>query len=123
MLKIAIKLSALLKEDQINEKQRIVYNMFQKKLRAVILTVISFTSVDYSYDRNFITNQMESLRELLSAVVEIILSEKSLKKVDRIFDILTDTRLLDEMFIKKGEFHQELVQIVRCLETIMDEKS
>uniref|UniRef100_A0AC34Q7M7 Tumor necrosis factor alpha-induced protein 8-like protein n=1 Tax=Panagrolaimus sp. JU765 TaxID=591449 RepID=A0AC34Q7M7_9BILA len=122
ILKIAIKLSALMREEHLNSDQKFVYNEFQKKLKSVILTVISFTVVDYSYDRIFLISQLEKVRELLATVVATTLSEKSVKKVDRIFDCLVEPRLLDEMFVKKGQFHDQLVQIVHGLENIIDGK-
>jgi hypothetical protein len=120
MLKIAIKLGVMMRENQFSPEQLRLLTDFQKKLESLTLTIMSFAKVDYSYDRNFLINQLDSTKMKLDNVVGATLSDKSKRRVSQIFGALSDTRMLDEMFIKKGAYHSQFMTIVNDLEKMVD---
>lgn len=120
MVKIAVKLGAMMHEDSLNAEQMRLAGDFQKKLHSLTLTIMSFAKVEYSYDRNFLLSQLDSSKSKLDTLVGMTLSEKSKRRVGQIFANLSDTRLLDEMFIKKGEYHSQFMILVDDLEKLVD---
>uniref|UniRef100_A0A914Y332 Tumor necrosis factor alpha-induced protein 8-like protein n=1 Tax=Panagrolaimus superbus TaxID=310955 RepID=A0A914Y332_9BILA len=120
MLKIAIKLGVMVRENQLNPEQLRYLSDFQKKLESLTLTIMSFAKVDYSYDRNFLTSQLDSTKAKLDTLVGSTLSDKSKRRVSQIFGHISDSRLLDEMFIKKGAYHENFMCLIDDLEKLVD---
>ena len=111
-----------MRDDKMSPEQEQYFTDFQKKFRSLTLTILSFATVEYSYDRNFLMSQLDSTKTKLDTLVGMTLSEKSKRRVSQIFGSLSDTRLLDEMFIKKGAYHAQFRQMVQDLEKLEAEK-
>jgi len=117
MLKLSLKMAVCAQKDA-DFAQKI--QLSRKKLRSLALTVMSFTKLDFSYDRKFLQKQMDETRQRLQQLVAQLLSEKSVQRVPQIFDTLQNAQLLDEMFTRRGKYHKETVEMMRDVETIFD---
>jgi hypothetical protein len=71
---------------------------FRSKFRTTAMTIVSFHEVDFTYDRQFLTNSLEEAKKLLHSLIESHLTQKSHGRVDHVFDYFSNGELLDKLF-------------------------
>lgn len=62
------------------------------------MTIVSFHQVDFSYERNYLLEQIENCRQHLKNLIENHLTEKSQKRLDFLFDFFSEPTFLDRFF-------------------------
>lgn len=77
--------------------------------------------MDFSYDRNYMITVLAECRASIRHLVQNHLTEKSLNRVDSVFNFFSNTDFLDEIF-KKNSVHRELMgHIVEDMNRALDE--
>lgn len=89
------------------------------------MTIVSFHEVEFSYDRNYLTDLLEACRKQLKQLINTHLSDKSLNRVDNIFDYFTNTNFLDRFFTTndpKDAFFRIKQTIIDDINLLLDRK-
>ncbi|RWS17210.1 Tumor necrosis factor: alpha-induced protein 8-like protein [Dinothrombium tinctorium] len=122
IIKITMKITLLIRNNQFDEKEMKMGEKFKNSFSNLVMTVISFHEVDFSYDRYFLIESLNKNREILKTLVARVLSDKSLNRIDNIFDTFTDAKFLDEVFKAKDEETVQLKsKIVADIHKLMEE--
>ncbi len=123
VVKIIVKVGILARNDQFNAQEIKMIEQFQQKFHHVIMTVISFYEVEFSYDDDFLIGQINGLQELLHSVVARHLSEKSQKRITNVFTFFASGPFLDKLFDHGGVYKVEMKKIINCLNKLVEEGS
>lgn len=118
-----IKLGVLYRNDKLSQQDVATLDEFEKKYRTLMLTLISFRQVEYSYDRGVLMKTLGECQRLIQMVVKSHLSEKSTQRVNHIFQFTANADFLDSIFMKNSKFNQEIDQICADLDSLMDNGS
>lgn len=67
------------------------------------MSLLSFHEIEFSFDRNFTLNKLANLKILLDQLVTNHLTQKSLDRIESVFNFFHKNDLLDDFFhSKKG---------------------
>ena len=122
IIKISIKLGMLLRGEKLtsDEKQNLV--KIQKNLRTVAMTLISFYEVDHTYDRNFLIKYFTELETLLKSLIINHLTDKSVARVEQIFEVVKTPDFLDSVYVPKKNVEMRdimgkvVIDLNKCIE-------
>ncbi|XP_050686097.1 tumor necrosis factor alpha-induced protein 8-like protein isoform X2 [Eriocheir sinensis] len=121
IIKIVVKIHILYRNDQFNTEELKVGNQLHIKFNTIVKTVISFFEVDFSFDKGFLIKNISECRDLLKQLVGKHLTDKSIARIDFMFDIFTDPALLEEVFRKDSPHRPTLKSIVDDMSKAFDE--
>lgn len=76
------------------------------------MAIISFYEVDFSYDRNFLTTALKDSHKCLQFIVSKHLTDKSLLRIDSVFNFFTSEQFLDAIFKADSDYRDILGKIV-----------
>ncbi|CAG7722403.1 unnamed protein product [Allacma fusca] len=109
IIKLSIKVGLLAQNDQFTDDEIRIANKMAEKFRTIIMTITSFTEVDFSYDRNFLLTSVNQCDEMLMSLVKNHLTDKSKGRIQFVANLLRDPTLLDSSF-KKGTPQNEIMK-------------
>lgn len=112
IIKIIVKLSILYRNDQFDSNELELANNFKDKFRELTMIAVSFYEIEFSYDKNYITNYLFKCREILKELIKRHLTDKTLLRVDKIFDFFSNPVFLDSVFINKNSELTETVHVI-----------
>lgn len=84
------------------------------------LSVISFYEVDYSFDLPYLQKSIAESHIALKAIVHNHLTEKSLSRIDEVFEFFGDELLLETAFKPNSPYREIMGKIVADINTAMD---
>uniref|UniRef100_A0A0K0E8D8 Tumor necrosis factor alpha-induced protein 8-like protein n=1 Tax=Strongyloides stercoralis TaxID=6248 RepID=A0A0K0E8D8_STRER len=122
IIKISLKLYMIEQDGSLNSENTKILQSLERTFKSFILTFISFNQVDFSYDRNFLTKQLDQLQDRATILVDTYLSDKSSRRCDFIFEQINNPLFLDDLFKGKGEIHKALLGINKYFEILIDTK-
>lgn len=120
IIKLVVKLGVIFRNEDVALEQQQQLSSFQRKMRQFCLTMVSFGTVAYSYDRNFLLHLLDETHKLLSPLVTKNLSEKSSRRVEMIFEHVCNEQVLDSLFRAEGEHAALLPQMTTDLEALIE---
>ncbi|KAI9579464.1 tumor necrosis factor alpha-induced protein 8-like protein isoform X1 [Glossina fuscipes] len=120
IIKIVIKISVLHRNNQFNPEEQKHAETFKRKFQNTQLSVISFYEVDYSFDLPYLQNSIRESHDTLKMVVQRHLTEKSLNRIDEVFEFFTDATLLETAFKANSPYSDLMGKIVADINTAMD---
>lgn len=120
LIKVVVKIAVLYRHDQLTKEDFVLAEKLKNKFNAAALAVISFYEVDYSYDRMFLMKHLGECQAALSSIVQRHLTEKSLSRVQHVFQILGDAAFLDDVFSRDSPRRPLLQAIVKDMCEAMD---
>ena len=120
LIKIVIKIGILYRNEQFSESELLVAENFKKKFRTVAMTVVSFIEVDFTFDKNFLSQALNECRLMLKQLVERHLTDKSLNRIDQVFLFYADLDFLDAIFKSNGAHSDVLRSVVNDLNILLD---
>ena len=123
IVKIVVKIGILMRNDQFSAQEMKMIQQFEQKFHNVIMTAISFHEVDFTYDRDFLVSQFQSLEDLLQKVVERHLRDKSQKRITFFFDFFKKGDFLDKLFSSSGDYKSEMNTVTKLLNKLVEEGS
>ncbi|VDK45614.1 unnamed protein product [Anisakis simplex] len=123
IIKLVVKLGVVVRGGNFGIEEENELNSVQKQMHQLCLTLISFGKVAYSYDRNYLVSMLnETHMKINRLVVKSLLSDKSRKRLDMVFEHISKENLLDRLFRVDGEYTTLLASLVNDLETLIDSK-
>ncbi|XP_068204183.1 tumor necrosis factor alpha-induced protein 8-like protein isoform X2 [Palaemon carinicauda] len=111
IIKIIVKIDFLSRNKLFSEADLKVADQLKDKFTTIVKTVISFFEVDFTFDKNFLTKNVNDCRAILKDLVGNHLSDKTLGRIDHVLDFFTDSAFLEEMF-KTDSQHRPLLQSI-----------
>lgn len=121
VIKTVVKVGILYRNDQFNADELKIAETFKQKFHSVAMTVVSFYTVDFTYDKQFLAHSVEECRELLQQLVKRHLTDKSKSRIDIIFETFCDSTLMDTIFTADGKYKDYMDKITTDMNTLMDE--
>nr|CAG4641296.1 EOG090X0GLS [Eulimnadia texana] len=120
IIKIVVKIGVLARNEQFTKEELALASDFQKKFHTSAKTVISFHEVDFSYDQKFLIQSLNECRNLLKQIVQNHLTDKSLGRIDMVFNFFANPPFLDLLFKRNSEYHEIMGRIVTDMHNAMD---
>lgn len=121
IIKIIVKLGILSKNDQFDGNELKLAHNFKHTFRELTMIIVSFYDIDFSYDRNYLNNYLSKCRKLLKELTKRHLTDKTLSRIDKIFDFFSNPTFLDAVFSQKNTELIETVQIlINGLKELLD---
>lgn len=115
-----IKIAVLNKNDQFNNDERHLANQFHEKFQRLQMTITSFHEVDFSYDRAFLQPKITEIHKMLKELVERHLTDKSLSRIDEVFDFFNNSEFLDMLFRQNSPYRDLMEKIVTDMNKASD---
>lgn len=121
IIKIVIKIAILHKNNCFTPDEEKKTDIFYKKFLKLQMSIISFFEVDFSYDLVYLQKLITEVQNLLKEIVKNHLSDKSLNKIDEIFESFNDPSFLNEMFRQDGPHKEVMEKICADLNKILEQ--
>ncbi|XP_033107500.1 tumor necrosis factor alpha-induced protein 8-like protein [Anneissia japonica] len=122
IIKVTVKIGVLYKHDQFNQDELLIAEEFRKKFRSTIMTFVSFYEVDFSFDKNYLMKSLNECRDKLRRLVKRHLTEKSLNRIDHVFNFFADGEFLETVFESDTKCRIHLNQIVKGFNKLLEEE-
>lgn len=98
LIRFLIKVGVFFKNNAFNDAEMILFSEFKAKYRTTALTFISFSEVNYTYDRELLVDYFGCVFDLLRSLIKRHISPKSLDRLDVVQEVMKDGTLLDALF-------------------------
>ncbi|KAK7116813.1 tumor necrosis factor alpha-induced protein 8-like [Littorina saxatilis] len=121
IVKTVVKVGILHKNDQFNAEELRLAMQFKQKFNSLVMTVISFWEVDFTYDQKFVTTSVNECRQLLQDIIARHLTDKTKGRIDLVFNTFADPEFLNAMFAKQPGIKPYMDAIVQDLHKLIDE--
>lgn len=84
------------------------------------MAIISFHEVDFSFDLLYLQKSLAESKAILKQIIERHLTDKSLNRVDEVFDFFSESKLLETAFRIDSPYQEVVADIVKDLNQAMD---
>lgn len=121
VIKIALKIGILYRNQQFSPEELETVERFKKKMNQTAMTAVSFYEVDYTFDRNILSELLLECRDLLHEVVEQHLTTRSHGRIDHVFNHFADVDFLAELYGSSDEYRLYLRKICDGINKLLDE--
>lgn len=121
LVKIAVKIGVLFKNNRFSTEELGVATDFKKKLHQGAMTAISFYEVDFTFDKAVMAELLTMCRDLMLKLVKTHLTAKSHGRINHVFNHYSDPELLTKLFEPSGPFRPHLTKICKGLDKLMEE--
>lgn len=115
IIKVVIKLGVLHRNGLFSTEELKQAERFKSRFRMAGMAIISFYEVDFSYDRNYLTSALNESHKCLQSIVSKHLTDKSMSRIDSVFNFFTNEQFLDNLFKADSEYRPILGRIVADL--------
>ncbi|MBN3313423.1 TP8L3 protein, partial [Atractosteus spatula] len=121
VIKIALKIGILYRNNQFSPEELETVEKFKKKMNQTAMTAVSFHEVEYTFDRNILSELLLECKDLLHELVEHHLTAKSHGRIDHVFDHFADVEFLSVLYSSSEEYRQYLKKICEGINKLLDE--
>ncbi|XP_028678483.1 tumor necrosis factor alpha-induced protein 8-like protein 3 [Erpetoichthys calabaricus] len=121
VIKIALKIGILYRNNQFNHDELETVEKFKKKMNQAAMTVVSFYEVDYTFDRYILSGLLNECKDLLHKLVEHHLTAKSHGRINHVFNHFADAQFLSVLYSPSGEYRLFLKKICDGINKLLDE--
>ncbi|XP_043933394.1 tumor necrosis factor alpha-induced protein 8-like protein 3 [Protopterus annectens] len=121
VIKIAVKIGILNRNNQFNQAEMEIIDKFKKKMNQAAMTVVSFYEVEYTFDRRIISGLLNECKELLHDLVARHLTPKSHGRIDHIFSHFADMEFLSALYAHESDYQPHLKKICEGINKLLDE--
>ncbi|XP_050520277.1 tumor necrosis factor alpha-induced protein 8-like protein isoform X1 [Daktulosphaira vitifoliae] len=122
IIKIIVKLGILYRNDQFNKSELVLAHDFKYKFKELTMISVSFYEIDFSYDRNYLINNLFTCREMLKQLTKRHLTDKTMTRIDKIFDFFTDPFFLDLVFKRDNKLTPTVKLLIDGLKESLDKE-
>ncbi|KAK7886546.1 hypothetical protein WMY93_026167 [Mugilogobius chulae] len=98
LIKIAVKIGVLFRNNRFTTEELAIAQDFKKKLHTGAMTAISFYEVDFTFDQAVMSELLSSCRDLLLKLVNTHLTPKSHGRINHVFNHYSDPQLLSKLY-------------------------
>uniref|UniRef100_A0A1Q3FMY7 Putative tumor necrosis factor induced protein n=1 Tax=Culex tarsalis TaxID=7177 RepID=A0A1Q3FMY7_CULTA len=120
IIKIVIKIAVLHRNGQFNGDELKQADKFRAKFQTLQMAIISFYEVDYSFDLNYLLKSLQEVDTLLKSCVARHLTEKSMGRIQEVFEFFSDPSLLEMAFKQDSPYRDIMDKIVADLNKAME---
>lgn len=121
LIKIIIKTTLLVKNHQFSSTELTTCETLKAKFHTLLMSLISFYEVDFSYDAAYLIRQLTTLRSQLAGLLQRHLTSKNLTNLDNLFAFVSQKPFLDAIFDKSDErFRPAMSRVVADLNILLD---
>ncbi|XP_033957841.1 tumor necrosis factor, alpha-induced protein 8-like protein 2 B [Pseudochaenichthys georgianus] len=121
LVKIAVKIGLLFRNNRFSTEELGIATDFKKKLHQGAMTAISFYEVDFTFDNGVMSELLTSCRDLLLKLVNTHLTPKSHNRISHVFNHYSDPELLTKLYDPSGTFRPNLTKICKGLDKLMED--
>ncbi|XP_061925762.1 tumor necrosis factor alpha-induced protein 8-like protein 3 [Entelurus aequoreus] len=121
VIKVALKMGILYRKQQFSPEELETVERFKKKMNQAAMTAVSFYQVDYTFDRNILSQLLLECRDLLHAVVQQHLSARSHARIDHAFNHFSHLDFLARLYGDGDEYRLSLRKICHGINKLLDE--
>lgn len=122
IIKIIVKIGLLFKNDKLNQNELKECNNFRQNFHIFVKSALSFYEVDFTFDYEYLSSILTSCRNSINSVIRNHLTDKSLKRVENVFDFFKERQFLEEVF-KNSKYSSFMDSIVKDTRVLLDEGS
>ncbi|XP_023036787.1 tumor necrosis factor alpha-induced protein 8-like protein isoform X3 [Drosophila tropicalis] len=120
IIKIVIKIGVLHRNNQFSDEEIQKAEYFKRKFQKTQLSIISFYEVDFTFDLNYLQESIAESHKALKSIVQPHLTEKSLGRIDEVFDFFGDATLLETAFKRDSPYREVMGKIVADINSAME---
>lgn len=121
LIKIVIKVALLSRNNQFSKDEVDIAQKFQLKFKSISKAVISFYEVEFTFDVDYMEQAVKESQVLLTSLTKNHLTEKSMKRIEHVYNFFTDRKLLEEAFKSNSKYRPYLGNIVTALNTLIEQ--
>ncbi|XP_053288136.1 tumor necrosis factor, alpha-induced protein 8-like protein 2 B [Pleuronectes platessa] len=121
LIKIAVKIGLLFRNNRFSTDELRVAQDFKKKLHQGAMTAVSFYEVDYTFDKAVMADLLTNCRDLLLKLVNTHLTPKSHGRINHVFNHYSDPELLTKLYEPDGPFRPNLTRICKGLDKLVED--
>ncbi|KRZ73976.1 Tumor necrosis factor alpha-induced protein 8, partial [Trichinella papuae] len=111
VIKITGKIYLLNHNNQFSNEEMASLEDFQKRFHRLFLAVISFHEVTYSYNRDYLSEKLNKLGNVLISIIDGHLSEKSKERIRSVVFYLTNEKFLDYLYSIHGRSPEHILLV------------
>ena len=94
---------------------------FYQKFLKLQMSIISFFEVDFSFDLNYLQKLIGEVHQLLKEIVRNHLTDKSISRIDEIFESFLEPHFLESLFRPDGPHREVMAKICEDLNKILEQ--
>ncbi|XP_068613758.1 tumor necrosis factor, alpha-induced protein 8-like protein 2 B [Brachionichthys hirsutus] len=121
LIKIAVKIGVLFRNNRFNVDELRTAQDFKKKLNQGAMTAISFYEVDFTFEKTVMMDLLTGCKDLLLKLVHNHLTPKSHGRINHVFNHYSDPELLTRLYDPDGSFRPNLSKICKGLNKLVEE--
>uniref|UniRef100_H3AH68 TNF alpha induced protein 8 like 3 n=3 Tax=Latimeria chalumnae TaxID=7897 RepID=H3AH68_LATCH len=121
LIKVALKVGILYRNNQFNQEELEIVEKFKKKLNQTAMTAVSFYEVEYTFDKSVLAGLLNECKELLHELVTGHLTPKSLGRINNVFNHFADVEFLTALYNIDGDYRPYLKKICEGVNKLLDE--
>uniref|UniRef100_A0A665V3X0 TNF alpha induced protein 8 like 3 n=4 Tax=Percomorphaceae TaxID=1489872 RepID=A0A665V3X0_ECHNA len=121
VIKIALKIGILYRNHQFSPDELDTVERFKKKMNQAAMTAVSFYEVEYTFDRNILSELLLECRDLLHTLVEQHLTARSHARINHVFNHFAHGEFLAELYGDGEEYRLSLRKICNGINKLLDE--
>ena len=121
IIKIIIKIGILYKNDQFNNEELKICDDFRNKFHFLTKSALSFYEVDYTFDKQHLSDSLKKCKEMTHAIIRRHLTDKSKERVDHVYDFFSDQKFLEDVYKSTGPYRHILGLIVDDARRLLDD--
>uniref|UniRef100_A0A8D1AAY3 TNF alpha induced protein 8 like 3 n=1 Tax=Sus scrofa TaxID=9823 RepID=A0A8D1AAY3_PIG len=122
LIKVAIKIGILYRNNQFSQEEVIIVEKFRKKLNQTAMTIVSFYEVEYTFDRNVLSKLLHECKDLVHELVQRHLTPRSHGRINHVFNHFADMEFLSTLYSLDGDCRPNLKKICEGINKLLDEK-
>nr|XP_020645762.1 tumor necrosis factor alpha-induced protein 8-like protein 3 [Pogona vitticeps] len=122
LIKIAVKIGILYRNNQFNAEELEIVEKFRKKLNQAAMTIVSFYEVEYTFDKQVLSELLHECKELVHELVERHLTARSHARINHVFNHFADLEFLTTLYGLDSECRPHLKKICDGINKLLDEK-
>ncbi|XP_053573447.1 tumor necrosis factor alpha-induced protein 8-like protein 3 [Bombina bombina] len=122
LVKVAVKVGILYRNNQFNQEELEIVEKFRKKLNQTSMTAVSFYEVEYTFDKNVLSELLHECKTILHQLVQRHLTPKSHSRIDRVFNHFADVEFLTALYSLDGNCRPYLKKICEGVNKLLDER-
>ncbi|KAM9309459.1 tumor necrosis factor, alpha-induced protein 8-like protein 2 B [Pholidichthys leucotaenia] len=121
LIKIAVKIGVLFRNNRFNAEELGLAQDFKKKLHQGAMTAVSFYEVDFTFEDAVMVDILTNCRDLLLKLVHNHLTPKSHDRIRHVFNHYADPKLLTQLYEPQGPFRPHLTKIYKGLNKLVED--
>ncbi|KAM4662200.1 tumor necrosis factor alpha-induced protein 8-like protein 2 isoform 2-T3 [Discoglossus pictus] len=121
LIKIAVKIGVLYRHNRFSPEELVLAQDFRSKLHNGAMTAISFYEVEFTFEKEVLSDILIECKKLLLQLVEKHLKPKSFGRIQHVFNHFADQELLSQLYDPKSSLRPHLQKICNGMNKLVDE--